>query len=117
MLRDFDISSANRRWPDGGQSKGYLRDDFSDAWSRYCPPPRPGHLSVPAVPASHPPESGTDSHSWDGSSVPNHPIRPTPTPVGRRDGWDGNGAVDRRTVCITCREPMIYDDGSHTHPT
>ncbi|HET9873908.1 MAG TPA: DUF3631 domain-containing protein [Propionibacteriaceae bacterium] len=116
MLRDFDISSSNRRWPDGGQSKGYLRDDFADAWSRYCPPP-PGRLSVPAVPPSQPPESGTETRPWDGSSVPTPASRPKTTPVGRRDGWDGNTAPTRRAVCITCREPLSYDDGTHTHPT
>jgi hypothetical protein len=37
MLREYDITSTNKRWQDGTQSKGYARDDFADAWSRYCP--------------------------------------------------------------------------------
>ena len=117
MLRDFGISSANRRWEDGSQTKGYLAEDFADAWSRYCPAPRPGGLSVPPVPPSHERESGTDDAAWDGSSVPRPPTRPKSTPVGRRDGWDGNPTSTAPAVCISCREPLSYDDGTHTHPT
>ena len=117
MLHEFGIASANRRWPDGSQTKGYLAEDFADSWRRYCPPVRTGHLSVPSVPPSHTPESGTDNTLWDGSSVPNPPIRPKTTPVGRRDGWDGNPPTTAPAVCISCREPLSYDDGSHTHPS
>lgn len=35
MLREFGVTSANRRWPDGSQNKGYLADDFADPWRRY----------------------------------------------------------------------------------
>ena len=37
MLREYRITSANIRFPDGTQAKGYHRDAFADAWSRYCP--------------------------------------------------------------------------------
>lgn len=37
MLREYSITSANIRFPDGTQAKGYHRDAFADAWSRYCP--------------------------------------------------------------------------------
>jgi len=117
MLHEFAISSATHRWPDGAQTKGYRRDQFTDAWNRYCPHPGPGHLSVPSVPPSHTPESGTDSPTWDGSSVPNPPKRPKFTLMGRRDGWDGYPASTETAVCITCRQPLSYDDGTHTHPT
>ena len=116
LLRDFGITSANRRWPDGSQNKGYLAADFADPWRRYCPPARTGHLSVPSVPPSHTPESGTDKPLWDGSSVPNPPIRPRSPPMGRRDGWDGKPLPASAAVCITCREPLSHDDGTHTHP-
>jgi Protein of unknown function (DUF3631) len=36
MLQEFGIASANRRWPDGSQTKGYVADDFVDSWARYC---------------------------------------------------------------------------------
>jgi len=38
LLRDYDISSANIRFPDNTQAKGYHRTEFTDAWNRYCPP-------------------------------------------------------------------------------
>ncbi|GLZ14188.1 hypothetical protein Acsp04_44230 [Actinomadura sp. NBRC 104425] len=63
LLREYDIRSANIRFP-GGQAKGYRRADFLDAWARYCPPddtiPEPAAegtvltlpgAAVPAVPA------------------------------------------------------------------
>ncbi|MEU4230058.1 DUF3631 domain-containing protein [Nonomuraea sp. NPDC026600] len=36
MLSEYDIRSANIRFP-AGQAKGYQRADFADAWARYCP--------------------------------------------------------------------------------
>src|SRR6185369_8373969 len=55
MLRDYGIHSANIRFPDGTQAKGYTRAEFTDAWRRYCPPepdppqpaPEPSHPSQP----------------------------------------------------------------------
>ncbi|GAA3180548.1 DUF3631 domain-containing protein [Nonomuraea roseoviolacea] len=37
VLREYDIRSANIRFTDGSQAKGYQRADFLDAWARYCP--------------------------------------------------------------------------------
>jgi hypothetical protein len=38
MLREYDIRSANIRFGEPiGRVKGYYRDDFTDAWARYCP--------------------------------------------------------------------------------
>ena len=56
LLREYDIHSANIRFPGLGQAKGYHRTDFTDAWTRYCPT-TPDELplkgqAVPAVPAS-----------------------------------------------------------------
>jgi hypothetical protein len=61
LLREFDITSGTIRFP-VGQAKGYLRDAFTDAWNRYCPPinetvTEPGQTgtrtqSVPSVPSS-----------------------------------------------------------------
>ncbi|MGH3812681.1 MAG: DUF3631 domain-containing protein, partial [Pseudonocardiaceae bacterium] len=50
LLREFDITSRNLRLP-SGQVKGYLRDDFTDAWNRYCPTvpdPEPSQPSQPS---------------------------------------------------------------------
>lgn len=41
ILREYDIRSANIRFTDGTQAKGYQRADFLDAWARYCPLPSP----------------------------------------------------------------------------
>lgn len=37
LLKDYGISSANLRFPDGTQRKGFVRNRFADAWTRYCP--------------------------------------------------------------------------------
>jgi hypothetical protein len=42
ILREYDIRSVTRRfpdetWPGVSQAKGYRRADFTDAWARYCP--------------------------------------------------------------------------------
>ena len=116
LLKEFGIHSASRRWPDGSQNRGYLRHQFDDSWRRYCPDRSPRHLSVPPVPPSHTPEIGTEASRWDGSSVPNQPIRPKSTLVGRRDGWDRYPAATSVPTCISCRQPLSYDDGTHTHP-
>jgi len=36
-LKPYGIGSRNIRLPDGSVPKGYLREDFADAWSRYLP--------------------------------------------------------------------------------
>ncbi len=45
ILREYDITSRNLRFPPAawpslgtstGQAKGYRREDFTDAWERYC---------------------------------------------------------------------------------
>ncbi|WP_416973579.1 DUF3631 domain-containing protein [Streptomyces sp. 4F14] len=41
LLKPYGISSANRRFPDGTQAKGFARNQFLDAWARYCPEPAP----------------------------------------------------------------------------
>ena len=43
--------------------------------------------------------------------------RPKSTLMGRRDGWDGKTQPTEAATCISCRQPLSYDDGTHTHPT
>ncbi|WP_436845317.1 DUF3631 domain-containing protein [Streptomyces sioyaensis] len=38
LLADYQIRSANHRFGDIGQRKGFSRSQFTDAWMRYCPP-------------------------------------------------------------------------------
>lgn len=39
LLRDFGISPANYRFENSRQAKAYARNQFVDAWARYCPAP------------------------------------------------------------------------------
>ncbi len=41
LLRDFGIRPANYRFEQGRQAKAYARNQFLDAWARYCPDPTP----------------------------------------------------------------------------
>ncbi|QES13000.1 hypothetical protein DEJ45_11680 [Streptomyces venezuelae] len=55
LLRDFDISPANHRFENGRQAKAYARNQFLDAWARYCPDPVPPAASpVQEVPPVRP---------------------------------------------------------------
>ncbi|WP_416485281.1 DUF3631 domain-containing protein [Streptomyces sp. CL12] len=50
LLKDYGIGSANRRFPDGVQAKGFARNQFLDAWARYCPEPKhPAELAQPVA--------------------------------------------------------------------
>ncbi|MFJ7077662.1 DUF3631 domain-containing protein [Streptomyces sp. NPDC098781] len=40
LLKPYGIGSANRRFPDGTQAKGFARNQFLDTWARYCPEPK-----------------------------------------------------------------------------
>lgn len=126
MLGDYDIRSKNVRFPNGEQAKGYERAQFTDAWARYCPErpaeepavevPDPQSMLWPERPRTqvHPslgrlyPSHGTDS----GTAAP--PL--TSTGTAGTAGTDARATPTPRAVCILCREPMSYDDGSHTHP-
>jgi len=88
MLRDYGIHSANIRFPDGTQSKGYTRAEFADAWRRYCPPePRPAEL---APEASHPspPSSALGRIHHLGRIDPSQRTHPS-RPDQRQRAWDG----------------------------
>ncbi len=74
LLREYDIRSANIRFPDGTRPRATTATDFADAWNRYCPRtrnrrptrPKPSRTgpegeAVPAVPASTAGQRGTAS--------------------------------------------------------
>ncbi|MFJ1703282.1 DUF3631 domain-containing protein [Kitasatospora sp. NPDC088346] len=48
LLKDYRISSANIRLPDGTQRKGYTFNKFADSWRRYCPRIHPLPQRAPA---------------------------------------------------------------------
>ncbi|MFI7547265.1 DUF3631 domain-containing protein [Actinoplanes sp. NPDC049599] len=64
LLKEYEITSGNIRFPQPtGQAKGYQRADFTDAWTRYCPPAdtvdqgragEPSQPSQPSQPSSTP---------------------------------------------------------------
>ncbi|MEU5545790.1 DUF3631 domain-containing protein [Streptomyces sioyaensis] len=51
LLADYQIRSANHRFGDIGQRKGFSRSQFTDAWMRYCLPPV--HCPVTRPHSSH----------------------------------------------------------------
>ncbi|MGW1341789.1 DUF3631 domain-containing protein [Kribbella sp. NPDC002412] len=121
LLREYDITPKNRRWQDGTQSKGYARDDFADAWSRYCPEPAENGSEAGTVTnrpnrpiAGH---AGDGSVPWDGSNRPNDPSVPALTWAGTVGtvGTDHPHKLQHAT-CIRCRQPLSHDDGTRTHP-
>jgi hypothetical protein len=123
LLREFDITSSTMRFPTG-QAKGYSRRDFTDAWSRYCTPDIRGEEvreGKPYQPSqlSHPRPEAVRLEPWYGLSRTNDPGRNRADLHG--DGWDdwygSSPSTAARAVCIACREPLAYDDGTHTHPT
>lgn len=104
LLAEYGIRSANIRFPDGTQRKGFTRSDFADAWARYCPAPTadPSHPSQP-----HQPSSERDGlPHWDGSTRPSDPTRPALTSAND-GGTDGTGhrpgcAHNPAAVCLDC---------------
>ncbi|MFJ9340232.1 DUF3631 domain-containing protein [Streptomyces sp. NPDC101733] len=47
LLKDYGISSANRRFHGDVQAKGFTRAQFTDSWARYCPEPQPASQPEP----------------------------------------------------------------------
>ncbi|EQD84380.1 hypothetical protein N599_20215 [Saccharopolyspora erythraea D] len=95
LLAEFDIRSANVRFPDGTQAKGYQRAHFFDAWTRYCPDaPHDRPEGVPSQPsqASHRRSERDGLTLWDGISRPND--EPDP------DLWDGTSPVPPAPVAV-----------------
>ena len=87
LLADFEIRSANVRFPDGSQAKGYRRSDFTDAWARYCPPaPDPAEPSQP----SHRSSARDGTENRDDSTRPTTSNRPSLTCIGTA-GTAGTG--------------------------
>lgn len=134
MLREYDIRPGTYRFTDG-QAKGYRAEDFADAWNRYCPPEIPAE-SGPEGEAYQPyqpqqPRSqryGSDARygssrtteadgqsPWYGSSRTSDPSRTSLTSENEA-GTAGTATPPHPATCISCRNPMTYDDGSHTHP-
>jgi len=116
LLREYDIRPGTYRFT-GGQAKGYRSEDFVDAWARYCSEPEPAAPLVEGEPyqASLPQQSGPErsgSAPWYGSSRTSEASRTSLT--SKND--PGTAGTATPPTCITCRNPLTYDDGTHTHP-
>ncbi|MEC4018673.1 DUF3631 domain-containing protein [Streptomyces sp. H27-D2] len=73
LLRDFGISPANYRFENGRQAKAYARNQFVDAWARYCPDFAP---PVPTAGAPARPTQGRPPAPPSGSLPTGPPIGP-----------------------------------------
>jgi hypothetical protein len=62
LLQPFGVVSGTVRFPDGGTLKGYLLDQFTDAFERYLPP------YTPSSPED-PPFKGAQRHNVGGARV------------------------------------------------
>ncbi|MGH8921538.1 MAG: DUF3631 domain-containing protein [Actinomycetes bacterium] len=80
LLRGYSIRSTTIRFPHLGQAKGYHRADFTDAWTRYCPPPDPTNV--------------TAGHGLEGE--PSQPYQPHPPRSARYGSMERYGS--RRTT-------------------
>jgi hypothetical protein len=69
LLRPFDIRPRSIR-TDSGTPKGYLRQDFEDAWSRYCRPSPGGAAAEVAAEAQHPPQGSIHTGERQNSEPP-----------------------------------------------
>jgi hypothetical protein len=105
LLREYDIRSANIRFPDGTQAKGYQRTHFEDAWTRYCPGITTdldaGETSQPSH--TSPPTSARDAFTvWDGTSRPNSPADEPPWDDSTRPSQPGRpGSTSKGTAGTT----------------
>ncbi|MFE8973545.1 DUF3631 domain-containing protein [Streptomyces cyaneofuscatus] len=79
LLRDFGISPANYRFENGRQAKAYARNQFVDAWARYCPDPAPSAptAEIPARPTPGRPPAPPSGTLPTGP--PGGPAGPRPT--------------------------------------
>jgi hypothetical protein len=87
LLREYDIRSTNIRFAlPIGQTKGYRRADFTDAWDRYTPSPE------------------ADGSQLAGGK-PSQPSQPSPpsSSLGRLEAWDGSSRPTEKAVPgLTC---------------
>ncbi len=72
LLKDFEVSSKNYRFPDRTQAKGFARTQFLDTWARYCP-----HILTSPIPATR----ASPTEPADPNSRPAHAPQSPPAPA------------------------------------
>ena len=87
LLRDFDISSRNYRFPAQPQAKGFARAQFLDAWTRYCPTLlKDEATTTPATP-------GTTPAQQPAPTTPRAAELPSPPPADPAKEHSPRGSV------------------------
>lgn len=93
MLKPYGIKPGNVRPPEGGQGKGYRREQFEEVWDRYASPADDATAGA-SQPSQRPTDldSGIDKPEAAGTDpLPEPELHPSqPSPVER--GTDTNGA-------------------------
>jgi Protein of unknown function (DUF3631) len=102
LLRPFKIRSRSIRFPDGSTVKGYLRDQFADAWDRYLTPLSAFQDVTSSQAKSHAGLSATPRrHSVTASDARN------PAWIKQCDGVTAENAYQgvRSRLCPECTTP------------
>jgi hypothetical protein len=79
LLKPFDIGPRTIRTA-SGTPKGYLRQDFSEVWSRYCRSAPDGTTDEVACGPQHPPQSGLHAGVTENVHPPQDAIVAEPKP-------------------------------------
>ncbi len=76
LLREYDIRPKTIRFANGVQAKGYAREMFTDAWSRYCSEtpadPEPTIEAATLWPPTWPERARAELHGSLGRLEPSH---------------------------------------------
>jgi hypothetical protein len=104
LLAPFEVRPRTIHFADKTSAKGYLREQFLDAWDRYCAPPGAPDGAPPGDPPATPSE---------GPSVPSDASRtserPNPHGDGRNKRTDGSGAKPYPSAENPHGEPVRTD--------
>lgn len=123
LLREYDIRSVNIRFASPiGQTKGYRRLDFTDAWARYTPTPDPlraGEPSQPSQPYQNtetagqtPDSAGTTCEGGTAQVVPPIQAVPAKTVSDQRKHRFGTAGT---AGTATPRLGVIHGGATHPH--
>jgi hypothetical protein len=99
MLKSFNIASKTIRLQNGTTQKGYFRNSFDDAFSRYLPDPPPQSDTTSQANNDGPFQGFAKRHSAPGSKT--------------CDGSENNKKANNGGHCddVTFSQPMSHSDG------
>lgn len=90
-LRRYDVHSRTIRISKKDTPKGYAREDLSDPWDRYLPPPLLDKSTTSATSATNSVETGKDSDSFNSEVAPVAQVAANPGTPERCPKCDGEG--------------------------